>query len=139
MILSSKQHKVVHFNLLMLFCFLLPLYPRLTTLVGFFLGVNWILSRKWIQNWKNFLNSLCLIFLGYYLLHVLGLLHTENLTQGVQEIETKFSLLFFPLLFFSYPLAKPQYEKLVQWFIICLLYTSPSPRDATLSRMPSSA
>ena len=25
------------------------------------------------------------------------------------------------------------------WFVICLLYTSPSPRDATLSRMPSSA
>ena len=25
------------------------------------------------------------------------------------------------------------------WFIRCLLYTSPSPRDATLSRMPSSA
>ena len=24
-------------------------------------------------------------------------------------------------------------------FIGCLLYTSPSPRDATLSRMPSSA
>ena len=25
------------------------------------------------------------------------------------------------------------------WICICLLYTSPSPRDATLSRMPSSA
>ena len=25
------------------------------------------------------------------------------------------------------------------WFRACLLYTSPSPRDATLSRMPSSA
>ena len=25
------------------------------------------------------------------------------------------------------------------WFKNCLLYTSPSPRDATLSRMPSSA
>ena len=24
-------------------------------------------------------------------------------------------------------------------FVFCLLYTSPSPRDATLSRMPSSA
>ena len=24
-------------------------------------------------------------------------------------------------------------------FFVCLLYTSPSPRDATLSRMPSSA
>ena len=28
---------------------------------------------------------------------------------------------------------------LVAEFAICLLYTSPSPRDATLSRMPSSA
>ena len=26
-----------------------------------------------------------------------------------------------------------------EWKIACLLYTSPSPRDATLSRMPSSA
>ena len=26
-----------------------------------------------------------------------------------------------------------------EWAPICLLYTSPSPRDATLSRMPSSA
>ena len=25
------------------------------------------------------------------------------------------------------------------WLFNCLLYTSPSPRDATLSRMPSSA
>ena len=25
------------------------------------------------------------------------------------------------------------------WDMLCLLYTSPSPRDATLSRMPSSA
>ena len=26
-----------------------------------------------------------------------------------------------------------------KWFNICLLYTSPSPRDGLLSRMPSSA
>ena len=28
---------------------------------------------------------------------------------------------------------------LAKWSEFCLLYTSPSPRDATLSRMPSSA
>ena len=45
----------------------------------------------------------------------------------------------------------PDYYKWSQWFFLrmlemdlayrefCLLYTSPSPRDATLSRMPSSA
>ena len=32
----------------------------------------------------------------------------------------------------GYPVVSPEQ-------IICLLYTSPSPRDATLSRMPSSA
>ena len=57
----------------------------------------------------------------------------------------------------AYP--KPSYLKITDWFNasggtdteyptkfyedeikkICLLYTSPSPRDATLSRMPSSA
>ena len=30
-------------------------------------------------------------------------------------------------------------ERSVCWCVACLLYTSPSPRDATLSRMPSSA
>ena len=33
--------------------------------------------------------------------------------------------------------AMPRYD--LERFGACLLYTSPSPRDATLSRMPSSA
>ena len=31
------------------------------------------------------------------------------------------------------------YDRRGNLYKICLLYTSPSPRDATLSRMPSSA
>ena len=31
----------------------------------------------------------------------------------------------------------PNYPNIL--FVLCLLYTSPSPRDATLARMPSSA
>ena len=34
---------------------------------------------------------------------------------------------------------EPTHEELGELLGICLLYTSPSPRDATLSRMPSSA
>ena len=36
-------------------------------------------------------------------------------------------------------LDKKQVQRLMKDFYTCLLYTSPSPRDATLSRMPSSA
>ena len=36
--------------------------------------------------------------------------------------------------------VKPEHQPFqTSWSTVCLLYTSPSPRDATLSRMPSSA
>ena len=35
--------------------------------------------------------------------------------------------------------AFPGMLPVINEFCVCLLYTSPSPRDATLSRMPSSA
>ena len=38
-----------------------------------------------------------------------------------------------------YCFPKQQKNDVVPGFETCLLYTSPSPRDATLSRMPSSA
>ena len=50
-----------------------------------------------------------------------------NLSKGLIEINEDISW---------------EYMGKAEWFIIpkgCLLYTSPSPRDATLSRMPSSA
>ena len=43
---------------------------------------------------------------------------------------------------FTYPLEPDEVASMgasVDTVITCLLYTSPSPRDATLSRMPSSA
>ena len=40
---------------------------------------------------------------------------------------------------FSVEYIKTVYEYLCEKDYFCLLYTSPSPRDATLSRMPSSA
>ena len=40
---------------------------------------------------------------------------------------------------FKESLSSSDQSKLVICSSTCLLYTSPSPRDATLSRMPSSA
>ena len=39
----------------------------------------------------------------------------------------------------SFTLKRRIMEEFYFGFLSCLLYTSPSPRDATLSRMPSSA
>jgi len=63
-----------------------------------------MLSSTWYINRNHFLNSVILLFLSFYLLHLIGMIHTENVIDGLLELETKFSLLFFPLLFFSFPL-----------------------------------
>ena len=45
-----------------------------------------------------------------------------------------------PATFFEQSPMKPGLTRVAtKRFYSCLLYTSPSPRDATLSRMPSSA
>ena len=50
------------------------------------------------------------------------------------------SVLSFVLLVASVGLAQPESAPFdIAWYGYCLLYTSPSPRDRTRSRMPSSA
>ena len=46
----------------------------------------------------------------------------------------------------AFEITTPAFDRILEdlnpnfeWESYCLLYTSPSPRDATLSRMPSSA
>ena len=55
-------------------------------------------------------------------------LHNENLWNEIKEKDVKIGNLFSKL--------KDQNEEIYK---LCLLYTSPSPRDRTRSRMPSSA
>ena len=70
----------------------------------------------------------------FYVAEVSRAFHRMALILGCQE-EAKSCLLFFvSKLVDIVPKAR-----LVAQPGICLLYTSPSPRDATLSRMPSSA
>ena len=40
---------------------------------------------------------------------------------------------------FKNPEGSPERSGKVKWSWSCLLYTSPSPRDTAISRMPSSA
>ena len=48
-------------------------------------------------------------------------------------------LLFGPIIFILMMLFSDHQDVMSMIAWSCLLYTSPSPRDATLSRMPSSA
>ena len=64
------------------------------------------------------------------------LLATENLTVEHRKVSTACFDVDKRLLIL--PIWKSA-SNTVYDLLVCLLYTSPSPRDATLSRMPSSA
>ena len=72
---------------------------------------------------------------------------TFTFTYVVHDTETKQGVVIDPVLNYEPAAGKCTTESvkhLVNYvesenISICLLYTSPSPRDATLSRMPSSA
>ena len=59
--------------------------------------------------------------------------------QGWRESFIDLALLTLVLMALLSLLLYPKPTTNVQLTTACLLYTSPSPRDATLSRMPSSA
>ena len=59
----------------------------------------------------------------------------ESLIQLSYSVDTLYFLVMGALVMFM----APGFAMLEAGMVSCLLYTSPSPRDATLSRMPSSA
>ena len=75
---------------------------------------------------------------------MVGLLVTDSLREGApkpSDIRTEWLNLHMSLgiLLFFVVIARLGWSRRVGKPDPCLLYTSPSPRDATLSRMPSSA
>lgn len=58
-------------------------------------------------------NPLALIFIGYFLIHVFGLLYTEDIDQGIKEIEKKIPLLIFPLVLSSSTKINQAYIKTI--------------------------
>ena len=94
-------------------------------------------TRKWHPNYKPY------ILMEKNGVHIINLQETVNAmnkaTNFIKDVVTKNG----EILFVG---TKKQARDIVQeeadrcrMFYICLLYTSPRPRDATLSRMPSSA
>ena len=62
--------------------------------------------------------------------------------QSLERIESKEGVIIFrdvPLLEAEYQASKNKLSQCYKGVYICLLYTSPSPRDLSTSRMPSSA
>lgn len=117
-------HRKAHYLLAILIAFTLP-FGKFTPLFIGLLLVNWIVEADFKTKFNNFFkNKLAILFVSLYLIHVIGLMYTNNMESGFFDIQVKLSLLVFPLIFASKPLSKVQLSKVFYAFTIGLFYAS---------------
>ena len=94
---------------------------------------NWaILTKEFVGDENGNLKAAKLVNIKWSLNHFSGRHEFQEIKDTEREVRCELALLAIGYL-------HPQHKGLLEQLGVCLLYTSPSPRDATLSRMPSSA
>lgn len=115
--LTQPIHTRIHFLLSCLIAFLLPFKQIVSICIGLLL-LNWILEGDFKNKFSNLNHrNLFVLFIGFYLVHVLGLCWTENQPAGWFDLEVKLSLFIFPFIFATRPFAKEQMDKIFVSFL----------------------
>ena len=86
--------------LLILTGFSLPVFPKILPVLIILLLLEWLINPELKRNFLAVVNSpLLLLLINLYLFYTSGLIYSDNLSFGLADLETKFSLLVFPLVF----------------------------------------
>jgi O-antigen ligase len=104
-----------------------------TSVPQFILLGNWLLEMdfksKWLQL-KN--NKIFWILSSVFLIHIVGLMHTENMSGGWDAIRTKLPIMFLPMVFLSSEqLSRKEFYGVIYCFLAgsvintawCYIYT----------------
>jgi O-antigen ligase len=105
---------------LLLIIVTLPFTILTNSFLVILLSLNWILAGKFKHKFRSLSgNKLALGFVCFYILHLIGLLYTTDLKSGLADIQTKLSILVFPLILVSStPLTRKQYTTILAGFVL---------------------
>lgn len=104
-----------------------------TSVPQFILIGNWLLEGDFKRKWNNLkINKLFWVLASVFLIHVVGLVYTSNMSDGLNDLRIKLPLLLLPLVFFTTrPLSKKEFHFLLYCFLLgcvvnvawCYIYT----------------
>jgi len=118
--LNRELNIRLHFFITSLLAFLLPIYPDIIPAVIVLLIINWAAGGNFTLLFqKNSSLFLFLLSISLYLLYATGLIYSKNLDYGLKDLETKLSLLVFPLLFYS---SEKMNKQNIQFIFRAFLY-----------------
>ncbi|MBN4061579.1 MAG: hypothetical protein COA57_08770 [Flavobacteriales bacterium] len=92
--------KKIHFYLTLLIAFLFPLSKQVIPPLLILLFINWLFWGNFLKKLKNIQHKqITLFIIGFYVLHVVGLIYTENLEKGLFDVQVKSAILFLPFIY----------------------------------------
>lgn len=116
--LDRSFHYKAHYYLAIIIALCLPLV-RLTPVFIVLLLLNWLIEGDFKNKFQIvFKNKLALLFIAFFLIHVIGLAYTENMDAGLFDLQVKLSILLFPIILVSRPYNKPQIRIIFWAFVI---------------------
>jgi len=122
-IFSKSTFSHLKYNLYLLIAFALPLNKPIVPLLIILLLISWILEGDYKTKMSNLKDKFFLVSCALYLVHLFGMLYTDNILNGSFDLEQKLSLIFFPILIFSESTIDEQFiSKVFKHFILgCLV------------------
>ena len=83
------------------------------------LALVWIIEGKFKEKFKNLASSpVALLYISLFLLYLIGVYFTDDFKNGIKSLETKASLLVFPLIIGSATIKKQHYNRTLLFFSI---------------------
>lgn len=98
MTLTAAQHRWIYLFALACVAVGLPFSKALISIGEIILALNFIVEGRWQQRWNEFKRQPTIwFFVGFYLLHVVGLFWSDDIAYGLKDLRVKLPLLLFPI------------------------------------------
>lgn len=97
-----------------------------TSIPQIILVANWLLEKDFSYKWQQLKsNKIFWILSSLFLLHVFGMIYTENIQRGLDDLRNKLPLLTLPIILFSTkPLSVKEFKLLFAFFFLSVFVSS---------------
>lgn len=97
-----------------------------TSVPQFILAGNWLLELNFKAKWNALkLNKVFWVLISFYLLHLLGMLYTQDISRGTDDLRNKLPLLTLPIILLSTkPINSKELKNLFLLFFLAVIVSS---------------
>lgn len=118
---SALINKINLYSLYVL-SFAIPFYKEIAPPIIIIFLISSFINGDY--NFKNRSKTI-LLFTSLYFIYVLGLFYTQNFKYGLHDLETKLSLLIFPLAFYITKInIREKINSILKWFVFGVVISS---------------